>query len=109
MEKFILSIITLLTLFAVVGCSGAPDRTLYEAEAVMTEHPDSALTLLRSLDTDEIRGKSSRALYALLFTQAQFKNYTDVDNDSLISEAVHYYEDGPDTRRSMLALSLIHI
>ena len=103
MEKFILSIITLLTLFAVVGCSGAPDPTLYEAEAVMTEHPDSALTLLRSLDTDEIRGKSSRALYALLFTQAQFKNYIDVDNDSLISEAVNYYEDGPDTRRSMLA------
>lgn len=103
MEKFILSIITLLTLFAVVGCSGAPDRTLYEAEAVMTEHPDSAMTLLRSLDTDEIRGKSSRALYALLFTQAQFKNYIDVDNDLLISEAVNYYEDGPDTRRSMLA------
>ncbi|MDE5664334.1 MAG: hypothetical protein K2G17_01295 [Duncaniella sp.] len=42
MEKFILSIITLLTLFAVAGCSGAPDRTLYEAEAVMTEHPDVA-------------------------------------------------------------------
>ncbi len=103
MEKFILSIITLLTLFAVVGCSGAPDPTLYEAEAVMTEHPDSALTLLRSLDTDEIRGKSSRALYALLFTQAQFKNYIDVDNDSLISEAVNYYEDGPDHFRSMLA------
>lgn len=103
MEKFILSIITLLMLFAVAGCSGSADRTLYEAEAVMTEYPDSALTLLRSLDPDEIRGKSSRALYALLFTQAQFKNYIDVDNDSLISEAVHYYEDGPDTRRSMLA------
>lgn len=103
MEKFILSIITLLTLFAVAGCSGAPDSTLYEAEALMTEHPDSALTLLRSLDPDEIRGKSSRALYALLFTQAQFKNYIDVDNDSLIFEAVNYYEDGPDTRRSMLA------
>lgn len=103
MEKFILSIITLLTLFAVVGCSGAPDRTLYEAEAVMTEHPDSALALLRSLNPGEIRGKSSRALYALLFTQAQFKNYLDVDNDSLISEAVNYYVDGPDTRRSMLA------
>lgn len=103
MEKFILSIITLLTLFAVVGCSGAPDRTLYEAEAVMTEHPDSALALLRSLNPGEIRGKSSRALYALLFTQAQFKNYLDVDNDSLITEAVDYYEDGPDHFRSMLA------
>ena len=103
MEKFILSIITLLTLFAVVGCSGAPDRTLYEAEAVMTEHPDSALALLRSLNLGEIRGKSSRALYALLFTQAQFKNYLDVDNDSLITEAVDYYEDGPDHFRSMLA------
>lgn len=90
-------------LFAVAGCSGAPDRTLYEAEALMTEHPDSALTLLRSLYSDELRGKSSRALYALLLTQAQFKNYIDVDNDSLISEAVDYYEDGPDTRRSMLA------
>lgn len=103
MEKFILSIITLLTLFAVVGCSGAPDPTLYEAEAVMTEHPDSALALLRSLNPGEIRGKSSRALYALLFTQAQFKNYLDVDNDSLITEAVDYYEDGPDHFRSMLA------
>lgn len=42
MEKFILSIITLLSLFAVAGCSGSADRTLYEAEAVMTEYPDSA-------------------------------------------------------------------
>jgi tetratricopeptide (TPR) repeat protein len=46
---------------------------------------------------------STRAYYALLYTQAQDKNYIDEVNDSLISVAVDYYRNTDDTRHKFLS------
>ena len=59
-------------------------QLLEQAEAVMREHPDSAYRLLCGIDsTRQLRGES-RARYALLMTQAQYKNGVPLPNDSLI-------------------------
>ena len=77
--------------------------TLHRAEALMNEHPDSALTLLQSVSPDEMGQNSTRALHALLYTQAQDKNYIDETNDSLIRIAVDYYRDTDDVRHKFLS------
>ena len=37
--------------------------------------------------------EGERALYALLLTEAKYKNYDPITSDSLISQAVRYYRD----------------
>ena len=70
----------------------------------MTEHPDSALTILENIPPKELTDRHSRALYALLLTQARSKSYITETDDSLISTAVSYFEKSGDDRRLMLAL-----
>lgn len=66
-------------------------QLLDRAEAVIREHPDSAYRLLCGIDsTKHLRGEN-QARYALLMTQAQYKNGIPVPNDSLISIAYDYY------------------
>lgn len=89
------------------SCSCQPsgiDATLAEAERLMDVRPDSALAFAESVDPSAIHSRSTRALHALLLTQAQFKNYIDVPNDSLISIAVDYYDSSRDSYRKMLSL-----
>ena len=77
--------------------------TLHRAEALMNEHPDSAWVMLSTLSPDEMGQSRTRALYALLYTQAQDKNYIDETNDSLISVAVDYYRETDDVRHQFLS------
>lgn len=87
------------------SCSCQPsgiDATLAEAERLMDARPDSALTLVESVDPSAIYSRSTRAFHALLLTQAQFKNYIDVPNDSLISIAVDYYDSTDDIFHQLL-------
>ena len=69
----------------------------------MNEYPDSAWTLLNTISSDDMEQKRNRALYALLYTQAQDKTYRDETNDSLISVAVDYYRDTDDVRHKFLS------
>jgi tetratricopeptide (TPR) repeat protein len=77
--------------------------TLHRAETLMNEHPDSAWAMLNTLSPDEMGQNSTRAHYALLYTQAQDKTYRDETNDSLISVAVDYYRDTDDVRHKFLS------
>lgn len=54
----------------------------------MTEHADSALHILQKFNNPQHLYGENAALYALLMTQAQYKNYIPVENDSLIHIAV---------------------
>lgn len=58
----------------------------------MEEYPDSSLVLLDRIATPEIMSRKHRALYALLLTQAEDKNYFTHTSDSLIQTAVEYYK-----------------
>ena len=99
------TILLLLGLLLLMACNDPKHvtDTLHRAEALMNEHPDSALTLLQSVSPDDMGQNSTRALHALLYTQAQDKNYIDETNDSLISVAVDYYRNTDDVRHQFLS------
>ena len=103
--KRTLSILLLLALLLLVGCNDPKPvtETLHRAEALMNEEPDSAWTLLNTISPDEMEQNRNRALYALLYTQAQDKTYRDETNDSLISVAVDYYCETDDVRHKFLS------
>ena len=101
--KNILSILLLLLAFTACGDKKAVTDVLNRAEAVMNEHPDSALNLLRTLTFDDFQKESNRARYALLHSQALDKNYIDVTSDSIISVAVDYYKNENEVRNKFLS------
>lgn len=65
--------------------------TLAKVEVLNSVHPDSALFLLQNLNINN-EDVSLKAKYALLFTQAEDKNYILHTNDSLINIAVNFYD-----------------
>ena len=92
------------------GCSSGDrelDGYLDRAEELMEPSPDSAYSILTdSITSAMLSGASERqsALYALLLTQSRFKTYVPVDNDSLITSAVKYFEKKDDRLRLMKSL-----
>lgn len=98
-------LILLFLLLAMIACNDPKSVTdaLHRAETLMNEHPDSALAVLNILSPDAIGKESTRAHYALLYTQAQDKNYIDETNDSLITIATDYYRHTDDVHRKFLS------
>lgn len=81
----------------------ATDERLSSVEAMMHDHPDSALAILEKFPHDSLFTDEQRALHALLLTQARDKNYYYETNDSMISIALSYYGDSNDDYHKMLA------
>lgn len=106
MKKYRLhSLLTaLLMIISAVACRDVNENALVTAENLMMEHPDSALSVLESIDGSCLTGEL-QARHALLLSQAYDKNYIDLTSDSLISIATDYYEKhGNDRHRLMMAL-----
>lgn len=61
------------------------------AEVVMNDNPQKALEYMEIIDAKSLSSKSKKARYALLYTEAQYKNYIPIPSDSLIKVAVQYY------------------
>ena len=73
--------------------SSVKNPLLLCADSLMEEYPDSALSVLESISFPQELPRADRALYALLLTQARYKNYITLEDDSLIKTAVEYYGD----------------
>ena len=99
-QSHILYIGIILLLLGITGCRKhyPVAEKLLQAEAVMNEHPDSALNLLKGIEQPELQTREHHARYALLYSQALDKNYIDLTSDSLINIAVDYYKDRDDVR-----------
>ena len=82
-----------LFLSAFVLSCGNPhlSQQLDMAEAVMIEHPDSALAIIKTIDTLSLKTRSMAARYALLHTMALDKNFIDTTDVSVIRPALEYY------------------
>ena len=105
MKKILAILIILPLLLGIMACNDPKPVTdvLHRAEALMDEYPDSAWAVLNTLSPDAMGQSRTRALYALLYTQAQDKNYIDETCDSLISVAAEYYRQTDDVRRKFLS------
>jgi hypothetical protein len=73
---------------AAVSCGGHY-HMLNQVERLLETNPAQADSMLRTIPVPE--GKRMRALYAVLRTQADYKNYNDIPDDGLISQACNYY------------------
>lgn len=86
---------SLLSLFLgslfILSASCRENRTLCEAEALLEVDPSAAYSVLSSIPIPQ--SNRDRALYAVLKTQADYKNYVTSTSDSLILSATSYYGD----------------
>lgn len=92
--------ITLLPLILTYCTNKETKEALASAESLMWVKPDSALTIMESIDTLRINGRASKALYSLLYSMALDRNHVVVTDSRIITQAVKYYErhGSPDDR-----------
>lgn len=89
-------VVLLPVLLFAVACGPSPRSrvaaTLDEVETYINERPDSALAVLRILDsTATYRGPAQRARASLLHTMALDKSYEDITAPGLLDDAVKWY------------------
>ena len=84
-------LITLALIVSMVSCAPPAERDrLRRAEALMESDAKAASAALDSIRPTALRGEA-RARYALLRTQADYKNYVPLTTDSLALIATEYY------------------
>ena len=65
--------------------------TLNDVETYIQTRPDSALAVIRAIDTTTLTTRSLRARYALLYAIALDKNWIDTTDVGVVMPAVDYY------------------
>ena len=68
------------------------NKTLTDVESYIMERPDSALSVLESMNREDLVTNNNKAHHALLHAMALDKNYIDVTDDSIAMVAVDYYQ-----------------
>lgn len=93
--KFLHNILVLMLLSlacSTISCSGTKEQeTLNRAEMLMESHPDSALTILSTIDKEQLSDNRQKAKYALLMSMALDKNYIDTTSFDVLQPAIDYY------------------
>lgn len=67
------------------------ERTLEDVASFIEERPDSALTILDTMDSFSLTTSALKARHSLLLAMARDKNYIDDTTDSIIAPAVSWY------------------
>lgn len=79
----------LICLGLIIGCNRVPSP-LAEANRVIENHPDSALAILKDVDTATLTKERDKALYGLLLTQAKVKTDA-IDVDTVLAGSARRY------------------
>lgn len=112
--KTLIAAIIAAILIITAACSRSDDDTettmaqLRLAEQYMTAKPDIALKILDSLDKTDC---PKDHYFALLYSQAKYRNYIKADNDSLVKVALKYYTTSGDSlmkARSLLMAAQVY-
>lgn len=102
MNRFV--IIFLLMSFLLVSCDNRQTKSLLQdVETYIQERPDSALRVLRKVDSLTLNTKALRARYSVLFAMALDKNYIDTTALSILEPTVAYYEKFGSPKDKMLS------
>lgn len=102
MNKFIALIISVFVLF--ISCDNRQTKSLLQdVETYIQERPDSALRVLRKVDSLTLNTKALRARYSVLFAMALDKNYIDTTALSILEPTVAYYERSGSPEDKMLS------
>ena len=105
----LISIVFLLALLA-AACGREASERMDVADSLMTERPDSALYILRSVTPEMRSGQAQEARYDMLLTDALYRCEADsLLSDSVIGVATDYYELRNDNLNAARALWLAGI
>lgn len=90
--------------FLLVSCDNRQTKSLLQdVETYIQERPDSALRVLRKVDSLTQNTKALRARYSVLFAMALDKNYIDTTALSILEPTVAYYEKFGSPKDKMLS------
>ena len=98
---YIISIILCLT-----SCKNHSEEweKLQDVETYIEEQPDSALSILQSINSDNLINLKEKAKYALLLSMAMDKNYIDHTDFEVLQPAINYYRNHGTTTEKLRAL-----
>lgn len=89
----ILSAIAIVLLCA-SGCSRRKAmEQLHKAEATAEHNPAEALSIIASIDSDDICGKHNKARYTLVLSETLYHNYIDTLSEATTRPMMEYYLD----------------
>ncbi len=92
-------ILKILIIFSFTGCYNREQNSLLnEAEALLQNKPDSALSILQQFTPGS--QQAEQAKYALLYSAALDQNHIKITSDSLIRKAWNYYKHHPKDLRN---------
>lgn len=92
-------ILKILIIFSFTGCYNREQNSLLnEAEALLQNKPDSALSILQQFTPGSQQAEQSK--YALLYSAALDQNHIKTTSDSLIRKAWNYYKYHPKDLRN---------
>ena len=101
LAPFLLAALILLSATSCNDRSGRVATILAAADSLMLTNPQAAFDTLNSLDSTEVAGmrRSDMAFYTLLLTEAEYKCYLPVAENTVIFGAAEYYRRrGPEDR-----------
>lgn len=87
----------------IISCDRSVSNQLDTIEQEILTNPKSAFDELSKMEKTNFRSQSHTARYALLMSLARDKAHVDVEDDSLIQVAVHYYQNRKDPSYKMLS------
>ncbi len=95
----------IILLLGVVSCQQPSYHwsTIQDVNNYIEVAPDSALTVLSSINSEDLNTEEEKATYALLLTMALDKNHITIKNDSLISFATEYFAKVEDRENTMIS------
>lgn len=96
MKKLILLLLLILALpflSVLISCGHKTSawETMDKADALLNSHPDSAYTILLSIDKSRLGDDDEKARYALLMSIALDKNYIDTTTFDVLQPAIDFY------------------
>ena len=95
-RRFAYILMLVLSQAAVLSCADrAVRQQLNNLETLVQTKPDSALKIIRSIDTLRLKSSDCRAKYSLLHTMALDKNYIDTANLDILQPAIRRYTQHP--------------
>lgn len=90
-----------------VSCSGSAAGRLDSASRLVNERPDSAYTILRDIDFNELGADSLKAKYILTKAIANIRVGRSLITDTLLNDAASYYLSTGDTTNWVMATQLL--
>ena len=88
-----------------VACSSREAlRSMERAEQLLEDAPEEALRVMEGVDGEALRTEEDRARYALVYSEACYYSYIDVDVDTLTQPMMRYYLESDDHNQRARAM-----